>query len=227
MKLKTNLKKIYSKIKSSQKKSGYSHKVEVVGVTKTKPFSLIEESYNCGIKSIGENRIQEAENKFESFEKMKDLKKRFIGHLQSNKVRKCVDLFDAVDSVDSYKTLKKISKIVSEKNKNFSVLIEINTSGEKQKNGFHLSETEMIYRCFYEEKELVRGLMTIGPHTNNKNEIRKSFYKLRKLKKDLCEIDKTINIEHLSMGMSGDYDIAIEEGSTMIRVGSMLYGERN
>ena len=129
---------IKTKIYTAQKKSGYRHEVEIVGVTKTKPFSYIEDSYLAGIRSIGENRIQEAGEKFGSFKKMPKLKKRFIGHIQSNKIRKCVGLFDSIDSIDSHKKLIKTLKYINETEKDFSILVEVNTSGELQKSGFLL-----------------------------------------------------------------------------------------
>ena len=227
MTLKENLEKASSNIRAAQIRSGIDHPVEIVGVTKTHPFSYIEESFEVGIRSIGENRIQEAQKKFTSFDKLPGLKKRFIGHLQSNKIKKCVDLFDTVDSVHSYKTLKKIFHHSHESKKNISVLLEVNTSGERQKNGFLLSQKDEIIKCFLDKDTMVDGLMTIGPHTSNKKRIRKSFVSLRELKEGLCDENEDIEIKHLSMGMSGDYEIAIEEGSTMVRLGSLLYGVRN
>ena len=137
MNLKEKIEELHSKINSAQRKNGLNHQVEIVGVTKTKPFSYIEESYAAGLRHIGENRIQEAQSKFGSFSNMPNLKKRFIGHLQSNKSKKCVELFDAIDSISSIKTLKKIKKHSLEQNKRMSLFIEINTSDEPQKHGFY------------------------------------------------------------------------------------------
>ena len=224
--LEDKLKEIYYKIKEAQHRIGLSHLVEVVGVTKTHSFDVVESSYRAGIKSIGENRVQEAVVKFQKNPEIPGLKKRFIGHLQTNKVKKCLDIFDTVDSIDSIKTLKRVSKASKDLNKKVSVLIEINTSKETQKNGFRTDEKEEILKCFDEEPDLVRGLMTIGPHTKDKKKIRRSFQSLRQLREELREENKNIDINHLSMGMSGDFELAIEEGSTMIRIGSLLYGRR-
>ena len=226
MNLKEKLVEICSNIKAAQERSGLDHPVDIVGVTKTHPFSYIEESYRAGLRSIGENRVQEAEKKFRSFEKMPQLKKRFIGHLQYNKVKRCVELFDTIDSLDSLKTIRKISRHAREMKKEVSVLIEVNTSKETQKKGFSLSQKEDIAECFVEEGVSVDGLMTIGPNTSNQDEIRQSFRALKELGSWLLE-KKKVEVIHLSMGMSGDYEIAVEEGSTMIRVGSLLYGSRN
>ena len=226
MNLNEKVKEVYSRINAAQQKSGLNHQVEIVGVTKTRPFSHIEESYNAGLRHIGENRIQEAATKFVSFDKMPDLKKRFIGHLQSNKSKKCVELFDTVDSIGSVKTLKKVKKYSLELKKSISILIEINTSKEVQKHGFFPYQKENILECFECGGELIDGLMTIGPNTSNRAEVRRAFKSLRKTK-EWVESETNTKIKHLSMGMSGDYELAVEEGSTMIRIGSFLYGPRN
>ena len=225
MNLETKLEEIRFNIARAQEKSSTKSLVEIVGVTKTHPFSVIEESYQAGLRSIGENRIQEANTKFESFKKMPKLKKRFIGHLQSNKARKCVELFDSIDSIDSIKTLHKVVKYSKELEKDISILIEVNTSGEPQKHGFLPSQKEEILECFLEKDLIVDGLMTVGPRTSNQNKIRKSFCLLRETK-EWIELEGKIKLKHLSMGMSGDYEIAVEEGSTMVRLGSLLYGSR-
>ncbi len=226
MNLRLKIEEICYNIKLAQEKNNLQHPVEIVGVTKTKPFSFIQATYKAGLRAIGENRIQEAENKFGSFEKMPGLKKRFIGHLQSNKVKKCVELFDAIDSVSSLKTLKKIERYSQEMKKPLSVLIEINTSEETQKHGFLPTQKDEILQCFYHKGLAIDGLMTLGPNTSDQGRIRMSFKKLRKTK-EWIESQTKIKINHLSMGMSGDYKLAVEEGSTMIRVGSFLYGPRN
>jgi len=225
MNLKQKVEELYFKINAAQQKNGLSHQVEIVGVTKTRPFSFIEESYSAGLRHVGENRIQEAENKFGLFNNMPGLKKRFIGHLQSNKSKKCVELFDTVDSIDSVKTLKKVKKHSLELKKAISVLIEINTSKEPQKHGFYPDQKLEILECFNCGGGSVDGLMTVGPNTSDEKSIRNAFKTLRKTK-EWVETETNTKIKHLSMGMSGDYELAVEEGSTMIRVGSFLYGPR-
>jgi len=226
MSLKENLVKIKEKISSIQEKTGLQNKVEIVAVTKTHPFQIIRNSYEAGFLSIGENRIQEASAKFESFELMPDLKKRFIGHLQSNKIKKCTNLFDTIDTVDNIKLLKKISKVIKEKKRKTSVLLQINTSKDAQKKGFSPIDIENILACFEIEGVIIEGLMTMAPFTNNKKVIRESFKKLRELKEEINAQLKNERISELSMGMSNDYKIAIEEGSTMIRLGTSLFGAR-
>ena len=226
MSLKENLVKIKEKISSIQEKTGLQNKVEIVAVTKTHPFQIIRNSYEAGFLSIGENRIQEASAKFESFELMPNLKKRFIGHLQSNKIKKCTNLFDTIDTVDNIKLLKKISKVIKEKKRKTSVLLQINTSKDAQKKGFSPIDIENILACFEIEGVIIEGLMTMAPFTNNKKVIRESFKKLRVLKEEINAQLKNERISELSMGMSNDYKIAIEEGSTMIRLGTSLFGAR-
>ena len=223
MNLKEKVEELYSKINSAQRKNGLNHQVEIVGVTKTRPFSYIEESYIAGLRHIGENRIQEAESKFGSFSNMPNLKKRFIGHLQSNKSKKCVELFDTIDSISSIKTLKKVKKHSQELNKKMSLFIEINTSKESQKHGLYPDQKHEILECFDCGGRSIKGLMTVGP---NMQSIRQAFITLRETK-EWIESETGRKIKHLSMGMSGDYEVAVEEGSTMIRVGSFLYGPRN
>ena len=218
---------IESRIESAQKKSGFNHPVQIIAVTKTHPFQTIKEAYHAGITSIGENRVQEASQKFKSFEHMPNITKRFIGHLQTNKVKKCITLFDTIDSVDSLKLAKKISQVAETVNRTISVLLEINTSGERQKYGFSPDHTENIMSCFNEKNIKIKGLMTLAPLTTDKGRLRNSFFQLRELQDRIKRFLKTEQMTELSMGMSGDYEIAVEEGSTMIRLGTKLFGKRD
>ena len=223
MSLKDTIKSIRSKIESAQKRGGFSHPVQLIAVTKTHPFSLIQKCYDAGITAIGENRIQEASKKFGSFDSMPDLSRRFIGHLQSNKVNKCLELFDTIDSIDSVKLLKRISNTALQQEGTIHVLLEINTSGENQKYGFSPDELDKMAECFELPNLKIDGLMTVGPLTSDKEKIRSSFIQLRELK----NIMNQPGLNELSMGMSGDYEIAVEEGSTMVRLGTALFGVRN
>ena len=217
---------INKKIEIAQSKSVHKNSIKIIAVTKTHPFSFIEKSYNSNIYSIGENKVQEAEKKFESFKKMPKIERRFIGHLQSNKVRKCLSLFDTIDTIDSVKLAKKVSNIAKETNKDLTGLIEINTSGENQKKGFLPKDIDDIQRCLNLPNLKIVGLMTIGPNTKNINTVRSAFKNLRELKGLINSKNKNIDLSELSMGMSGDYEVAIEEGSTMIRLGTALFGVR-
>ena len=227
MTLKEKIDSIKSKIESAQKRGGFDHPVQLIAVTKTHPFSLIENCHESGMSSIGENRIQEASQKFGSFEAMPNLPRRFIGHLQSNKVNKCLDLFDTIDSVDSVKLARKISNAALQLEKTVPVLLEINTSSESQKHGLLPNQIDEIMNCFEFSNIRIEGLMTVGPLTEDKKKIRESFIQLRELKNAINRSINQTKLRELSMGMSGDYEIAVEEGSTMVRLGTALFGERN
>ena len=205
----------------------YGNRVKIVAVTKTKPFKNIVEVYQLGITSIGENRVNDAINKFESSENMPDVEKRFIGHLQSNKTKKCVKAFDAIDSIHSLKLLKKVSKECEKIEKKIDVLLEINTSGEAQKKGFSVENTNEILQCFEVQNVQVVGLMTMAPFTKDKKKIRSCFSLLRNMKNNLSKSLPLNSLKELSMGMSNDYEIAIEEGATQVRLGTVLFGPRN
>lgn len=226
MTLALKIREIQLRIEKSQKRGGYSHPVELIAVTKTHPFLTIQESYNAGLKTIGENRIQEASKKFQSFKHMPNICRRFIGHLQSNKVNKCLECFDTIDSVDSLKLAKKISKASVLKKNKTPILLEINTSQEPQKNGFKKGQINEILACFNEPGLIINGLMTVGPNTKDIEKTRESFITLRELKNKINKQEEGANLKELSMGMSGDYEIAVEEGSSMIRLGTALYGKR-
>ena len=216
---------IKKRIKKAQKKTGINHPVKIIAVTKTHPFSTIKECYKSNLFSVGENKIQEAEKKFETFKDMPKIEKRFIGHLQTNKVNKCLGLFDTIDTIDSFRLAKKISNSADRLGKKITGLIEVNTSGEAQKKGFLVNEVEKIMSCLDLPRLKIVGLMTMGPNTKNTNQIRGSFKILRELKNSINQ-NRTNKILELSMGMSGDYEIAVEEGATMIRLGTILFGKR-
>ncbi len=226
MSIEQNLDFIKNKVKLATEKSPYKNKVEIIAATKTHPFSTIFDSYKAGIRSIGENRIQEAIQKFGSFETMLDMKKRFIGHLQSNKVKKCVNVFDTIDSVHSLKLLKKINKELEKKGKKIPILLQININGEKQKSGFMLTEKEYIIQCFDYKNVKIQGFMTIAPFTKDKSLTRRCFIQLREFMKEVNSLIEGKKMTELSMGMSGDYEIAIEEGATQVRLGTSIFGPR-
>jgi pyridoxal phosphate enzyme (YggS family) len=226
MKLKSSLETILNNIERAKQKSSLNEEIVVVAATKTRPFALIKEVYSLGIRHIGENRIQEAVSKFDSFKNMPKITRRFIGHLQSNKINKFIKLFDTIDSIDSYKLVRKIDLKIEDENRSMEGLVEINTSGDKTKKGFKPVLSDELLQCFNVKNIKVKGLMTLGPFSQDTSETRTSFVRLRKF---LDVLNKELGDEKLtclSMGMSGDYQIAIEEGSTMIRVGTSLFGTR-
>ena len=226
MNLEDNLKLVKKNIEAAKERVGLTNHVEIIAATKTRDPSIIKKCFDLGITTIGENRIQEAEKKFSGFSGFEKIEKRFIGHLQKNKVNKCLGLFDAIDSVDSYGLAKKIN--TSSKNSEVitECLLEINTSNEPQKWGFSPEISEDIILCFQLNNIKIVGLMTIGPNTKNQREIRKAFILLRNLKTKINTELGQPQLTHLSMGMTGDYEIGVEEGSTMVRVGTGLFGQR-
>ena len=227
MTIESNLKTILTKIDLSKKKSPYKQKVKIVAATKTREAQEIKECYRLGIDTIGENIIQEANIKLHRLNGLKEkINKRFIGHLQTNKVNKCLSLFNSIDSVDSLRLAKKINKSCERLDIKIECLLEINTSKEKQKKGFYPKQNKEILYCFDLHNINIVGLMTLGPNTPDVIKKRESFSKLRKLKNSLNkELTSNILVE-LSMGMTNDFEIGIEEGSTMIRVGSGRFGPR-
>jgi pyridoxal phosphate enzyme (YggS family) len=216
-----NLKKINRQIL----KNAIGTPPTLVAVTKTRSIKEINEAISLGIKSIGENRVQEAEIKFQKISKK--VEKRLVGRLQSNKIKKAISLFDSIDSVGSYVLAQKISNHCQEKGKTQRILIQINTSEEKTKSGFLLSEKKDILKCFSLPNLQIDGLMTIGPLSKDQNKRKKAF---QSLKDFFSIVNKIISpekqIKELSMGMSDDFLLATKEGSTMIRVGTNIFGTR-
>ena len=225
MSLENKIKEVLEKIETARKTSPFNQKVDLIAATKTRDISQIQDCYNLGVLNIGENRIQEAEKKFAEFPGFNELKKRFIGHLQTNKVNKCLRLFDTIDSVDSFKLAKKINSSSTEKKT--ECLIEINTSKEPQKHGFNPTVSEDLISCFTLKNLEIVGLMTIGPYTSEEKKTRNAFKLLRTLKEDINSELGEYKIKELSMGMSGDFEIGVQEGSTMVRVGTGIFGARN
>lgn len=227
MGLEHKLKTVLEKIEIAKKKSSFKQKVELIAATKTRDISQIEQCYSLGVTSIGENRVQEAENKFVDFPGFKTLKKRFIGHLQSNKINKCLHFFDTIDSVDTFKIAKKINNASQKISQKTECLIEINTSGETQKNGFLPIISKELISCFSLQNLEIVGLMTIGPNTSDKKKIINAFSTLRDLKDKINQELGVSILKELSMGMTNDFELGVEEGSTMVRVGTGLFGSRN
>lgn len=207
-------------------------KATLVAVSKTRSWEEILLSYQAGARVFGENHVQEIVQKF-SGERPKDMKVHMIGHLQSNKVNKVVPLVDMIQSVDSFSLLEKIDRAARECGKKLEVLLEVNSSGEESKSGF--SSEEEVFDCLEKAKELehvaIRGFMTMGPvncPVEEKDRLtHMAFAKTRLLSIKCQKHFPLYNLDVLSMGMSGDYLIGVEEGSTMVRIGTAIYGERD
>jgi len=197
-----------------------------VAVSKTKPVDDIEKIYNLGHKEFGENKVQELLEKYDKLPK--DIKWHMIGHLQTNKIKKVIPIISLIHSVDSLKLLKKINNEAIKINKVISCLLQINISNENNKYGFSIDQIREIFNneIFKDFKFIrIKGLMGMASFTENKNQIRIEFNNLKKIFDELKI--KYPELKIISMGMSGDYKIAIEEGSNMIRIGSKIFGKRN
>lgn len=199
--------------------------ISVIAVTKTHPVETIQAAIDCGIKLFGENRIQEAKQKIP--ELSGDFSFHLIGHLQSNKARDAVQLFDFIHSIDKLSTADKVNSEAERIHKVQNILVQVNTSFEDSKNGVKPEEAmELCSQISKLEHLSLHGLMTIGPFTGDTEKIRNSFRTLRKLRDDINST-LTLSLTELSMGMSSDYAVAVEEGATIVRVGSAIFGERN
>lgn len=210
----------------NQIKSTLPKNVTLVAVSKTKPNKDILEAYNTGQRVFGENKVQELTTKHE--ELPKDIEWHMIGHLQRNKVKYIAPFVSLIHGVDSFKLLKEINKRAKQNNRIIDCLLQIHIAEEQTKFGF--SESEVIELLKSEDfKSLenikINGLMGMATFTENETQIKKEFKSLYKLFSQLNLQNSTLKT--LSMGMSGDYKIAIDEGSTMVRVGSSIFGERN
>jgi pyridoxal phosphate enzyme (YggS family) len=212
-----NYLRILDRIDAAAARSGRgSEKIRLIAVTKTVPPELIREAAEAGIHDVGENRLQEALPKREALRDL-HLSWHFIGRLQTNKAKKVVENFDWVQCVDRPELAEKLNQAAT---KLLPVLIEVNLGGELSKSGINPAELEQFVHGFQRYDRLdLRGLMTIPPFFENAEEVRPYFGKLR-------HFSERLGLRELSMGMSHDFEIAIEEGATMVRIGTSLFGER-
>lgn len=226
-----NISTILNKIGEAEKKAGRPEgSVKLLAVSKFHPVEAVFEAVDCGQLLFGENRVQEACQKFPSvFEKKSDVKLHIIGQLQSNKVKQAVSVCDTIQSVDRLELIKEIEKQASKINKNINIFFELHT-GEESKSGFENIASLSAALDYIKEGNaphvIPKGFMTMAPFSEDKNLVRKSFITLRKCAEELRIKFPEFDLTELSMGMSGDFETAIEEGSTMVRVGTAIFGER-
>lgn len=198
--------------------------VKLVAVTKSQPLNKIKEAADLGLRVFGENRVQEAKIKIEQLREF-DIEWHMIGHLQTNKVKDAVKYFELIHSVDSEKLAMIINKEAQKIGKIQRVLIQVKLSEEETKYGIAEEKVEELLKlCMKLESLKVEGLMTIPPYFEAPEDVRPYFRKLRQLRDSL--VDKGYPLNELSMGMSHDFEIAIEEGATMVRIGTALFGQR-
>lgn len=223
-----NLQDVESKIVEACKKAKRNrNEVTLIAVSKTKPVSMLEEAYHEGIRVFGENKVQELVDKYDQLPS--DIHWHLIGHLQRNKVKYVVDKVELIHSVDSLRLVETIEQEAAKKNVVANILIEVNVAEEDSKFGLKIDEVIPFIETIANYAHVkIKGLMTIAPYVENPEENRSVFSRLRKLSVDIAEknIDN-VSVEILSMGMTNDYQVAIEEGATMIRVGTGIFGERN
>ena len=220
------LDEVKAKIAAACAKAGRDpSEVEIIAVTKTHGEDVVREAWENGLAIVGENKVQEAAWKKPA--SVSGPSWHLIGHLQSNKVRPALELFDFIHSVDSIKLADRINLIADDIGAQPHILLEVNVSGEKSKSGMKPEDVEPTIRHIQENcpRVTLEGLMTMAPFAEDPEEARPYFRRLRELRDGLQE-KLGVGLPKLSMGMSGDYEVAVEEGATWVRLGTVLFGER-
>lgn len=226
--IKDNLNTAKQHIKEACDRAGRDEKeVTLIAVSKTKPVEMLQEAYDAGVREFGENKVQEIMDKYDKLPG--DIHWHMIGHLQRNKVKYIIDKVEMIHSVDSLRLAETISSEAVKHGVTMKILIEVNVANEETKYGVPLSEAiSMAEQIMKLPGIIVKGFMTVAPNSKNSEENRKFFRDLHKVAVDIK--NKNIDnkgIDVLSMGMTNDYEIAIEEGSTMVRIGTGIFGARN
>lgn len=226
--LTNNYDQVMNNIETACKKSGRKpEEVTLIAVSKTKPIAMLQEIYDHGCRDFGENKVQELLDKYEVLPK--DIKWHMIGHLQRNKVKYIVDKVSLIHSVDSLRLAEEISKEALKKNVEVNILVEVNVANEETKFGTTSQEAIELVDAISKLPGIhIKGLMTIAPYVEDSEQNRQYFAQLKQLSVDIItkNIDN-VSMDILSMGMSGDYEVAVEEGATYVRVGTGIFGERD
>ena len=226
--IKENLEEVEKRIQAACERAGRKREeITLIAVSKTKPIEDLKEAYDLGVRIFGENKVQELTEKYEALPE--DIQWHMIGHLQTNKVKYIVDKAALIHSVDSLKLAETIEKEAAKKDCIANILIEVNVAQEETKFGVHSDEViPLIEKIALLPHVRIQGLMTIAPFVENSEENRTIFRSLQKLSVDIMQknIDN-VNVSILSMGMTNDYEVAIEEGATMVRVGTGIFGARD
>ena len=223
-----NLQQVHANIEKACALSGRKpDEVTLVAVSKTKPVSMLQEAYDAGARVFGENKVQEIMDKYDQLPS--DIKWHMIGHLQRNKVKYIIDKVAMIHSVDSLRLAQTIEQEAAKKDIVMPVLLEVNVAEEESKFGLKVDEVLPLLQEISEFSHIqVNGLMTIAPFVENPEENREVFRTLKKLSVDISAKNiNNVTMSVLSMGMTGDYQVAVQEGSTMVRVGTGIFGERN
>jgi pyridoxal phosphate enzyme (YggS family) len=231
MSIANNLAQVRERIANAANRAGRrSEDIALMAVSKTFPAERVREAYDAGLRLFGENRVQEFAQKIDPLRDLHGTEWHLIGHLQTNKAAKAVELFAAVDSVDSLRLAQKLNASAQQFGKKLAVLIEINVGGEAAKSGV-APESHGLDEILLAAPELAhlefRGLMSVPPFTDDPQQARPFFRKLRELRDQIAARRlAAVGMNALSMGMSHDFEVAIEEGSTCVRVGTAVFGER-
>jgi pyridoxal phosphate enzyme (YggS family) len=225
--LAVNIAQVRANIEAAAQRAGRDvREITLIAVSKTKPVELVEIAYNLGVTDFGENRVQEALPKIVTFHPP-GVYWHMIGRLQSNKAGKVVEAFDAVQSVDSLRLAETLDRQAAKHTKRLPVLLEVNVAGEASKAGMTFDDTLTLARQITALPHLeVQGLMTVAPQSDDPETVRPVFRALRTLRDRLRDAIPDCSWQHLSMGMTDDYSIAIEEGATIVRIGRAIFGSR-
>ena len=219
---------VEKKIKAACERAGRKREeVTLIAVSKTKPVEVLQEAYDLGVRVFGENKVQELTEKYDALPR--DIRWHMIGHLQTNKVKYIVEKAELIHSVDSLRLAQAIEKEAAKRERTVDILVEVNVAEEESKFGVRVDEViPFIEKLALFSHIHVCGLMTIAPFVENPEENRPIFKNLHKLSVDIAHknIDN-VNVNILSMGMTNDYEVAIEEGATMVRVGTGIFGARD
>lgn len=230
MSIAENIGEIRERISNATRRAGRDPRdISLMAVTKTVDVARVREAYDSGVRLFGENRVQEFAEKAGALRALPDFQCHMIGHLQSNKARTAVELFDGIDSIDSLRLARKISSAAEELGKSLPVLIEINIAGETSKSGFTPGSEELkeLLESASNLALSIRGLMAVPPFADDPEASRPHFRKLREIFEEIkASRSPGTDMQVLSMGMSHDFEVAIEEGATCVRVGSAIFGER-
>jgi pyridoxal phosphate enzyme (YggS family) len=231
MSIAENLSRVRERMAAGASRAGrHPEDVVLMAVSKTFSAEQISEAYRAGLRLFGENRVQEFAGKMDALRDLHDAEWHLIGHLQTNKASKAVELFAAIDSVDSLRLAQKLNAAAQQFQKKLEVLIEINVGGESAKSGMAPDSRELeelLSRAWELDHLAFRGLITVPPFTDDPQQARPYFRKLRDLRDQIAARKlPAVVMSSLSMGMSHDFEVAIEEGSTCVRVGTAIFGER-
>lgn len=225
--IENNLNEVRAKMSEAIKNSGRAEEdVTLIAVTKTYGVDVINEAIDCGVTDIGENRVQEIMEKYES---VKPVRWHLIGHLQKNKVKYIIDKVELIHSVDSFELAKEIDKHAKKHNKIQKILLEVNVSGEESKFGIRPDECcEICRQISMLENVKIEGLMTVAPFVDDEKILGDVFSGLKELSEKIdAEKIENVDMKRLSMGMTNDFPLAISHGATMVRVGTGIFGKRD